>query len=601
MSDGRLGSIRDSVRPVHNALIGERYRSGRLQLTGTGAVSRWMATAGVAAIIGLNVSLYLAGVGRGLRRGHLLPLNQGTGAPALIPTSLLPITLLALCLAWILVTWGAAVSSGRIRVLAAVGTLVVNVGLDQSGTVNLHHDAALTWGPRLTSFGYWAMPALLVGAAVAGWIGRFGPRVRAIVLAGLALASVSLFGGLLWIYVAADKVGQGLAVPTLMDFSITNVQNLIIPLVVASALEVLELGYAVSEAAAVPLRRLGRPALQAAVVVLILAKLAIQVAPHTSSLWALVRDRPRVVVASCAAVALLAAGALLVRWSVTAHDEEDPGEAVIYTSTLAMAAALISINIALDLVLMFTLELPWHAGARWFNVSFPRSWLVHYGDVAGGALVLAIGVVVLLRRGRVPIAAGLVLIGGWVLVLSTASLNGLDPGIKANVIDLVVTVAAACFVAGRWRSLTTEALARVGALVLFSWLVGTKGDFLQAWLGRFLPVAAVATVVIGLIWLLLTDSGLAAGHSKVFPSVGRPLLWVGFLLLSVTIANWTLVSHADDFRGVLANRGFLEIGLPLAAWLAAVKRFAPPREHRDMADIVRRVVQAEEGQLEEST
>jgi hypothetical protein len=243
-----------------------------------------------------------------------------------------------------------------------------------------------------------------------------------------------------------------------------------------------------------------------------------------------------------------------------------------------LAAPLIVALVGIDMILLFNLEIPWHTAAHWFDVSFPRPWLVHYGDLLGSGLIALLGLIALVRRSRPGVASGLVVIGAWGIALATADLNGIDPGIQANVIDLLITGAVIVVLIARWRSLDSGMLARLGALVLFSWLVGTKGDFLQAWLGRFLPVAAVATVVIGLLWLLLTDSALATGDSKVFPMAGRPLLWVGFLLLSVTIANWILVTHALDFRSALIEKGFLHVGLPLAAWLAGTRRFVPPPE-----------------------
>ena len=57
--------------------------------------------------------------------------------------------------------------------------------------------------------------------------------------------------------------------------------------------------------------------------------------------------------------------------------------------------------------------------------------------------------------------------------------------------------------------------------------------------------------------------------SRSLPQAARAMLWVGFLLLSVTIFHWFTVTHAVDDSAQFADLGFFYLGIPLAAWLAA--------------------------------
>ena len=86
--------------------------------------------------------------------------------------------------------------------------------------------------------------------------------------------------------------------------------------------------------------------------------------------------------------------------------------------------------------------------------------------------------------------------------------------------------------------------------------------------------AGVFFLVFGIMWSVLTAGGQFANtNSPGFPRASRLLLYIGYVLLSVSVAHWYLVSHNIDLQIVQSNynfAGFRTFGLPLA-FLALVE------------------------------
>ena len=72
-------------------------------------------------------------------------------------------------------------------------------------------------------------------------------------------------------------------------------------------------------------------------------------------------------------------------------------------------------------------------------------------------------------------------------------------------------------------------------------------------------------VVFGILYTLASDSASPRSPAKRLPRDARPLLFVGYLLLSVVILHWLEVTH--ETTNLDASIGLLPIGIPLAAWL----------------------------------
>ena len=565
------------IRPPVDVLFVERYRSGRLRIDVTSRAARWLLRLGIVFLIGLNLSLLYASRG-GWRRETLVTISPGNH-PVFAPRSLLPFTLVALMVGWALVLWGAALSSTVVRATVAAAFLLLNNFLGADLLVGGGHTAGLRFGPTLVRVGYLAVPALLVTAAVAAALPRWWPRLRPVVLGGLVTASAAMFGGLMWINSALQGSGRVNVVALGLGDSIFSTRSLTVPVLWGASVEVLELGYWAVTATTMPVRRLRPAVVKALLVALITVKLVIELFSHWSRWMAFLRHRPVAAVCSVLAVAVLAVAGMLLRRPLRRHVDEtdaevtEDDEGLIYGGALTLALPLITVVLVTALG-GFILN-QFGSVVRILTLDFPSETIVRDGDVVIAAGLLLVGLY-LLRRGRRPaVAAAVVILGGWDLLLAVPRLWVITLSPSADMVDVLLTLAVAVVAALRWRRLGRSDAAGLTALVAFSWIVSTRGAYLNWLLGSFLPAAAILTIVTGTLWAVLTDSAFASGSSRLFPDVGRPLLWVGLLVTAATMTNWVAVTHDFDLTQPIASGGFIRIGLPLAAWWVLHRRFRP--------------------------
>src|SRR6185436_19487887 len=108
--------------------------------------------------------------------------------------------------AWILIGWGALAGRWFLCVFAAV----TFVALDAGFATGIPDGGVLgaTWPNRLIVIGFWAVPALLLAAAVLtafpkAWRGAL-PAFRVLVL----IAVVAHFGGYVWMLATDEPLGR---------------------------------------------------------------------------------------------------------------------------------------------------------------------------------------------------------------------------------------------------------------------------------------------------------------------------------------------------------------------------------------------------------
>lgn len=126
-------------------------------------------------------------------------------------------------------------------------------------------------------------------------------------------------------------------------------------------------------------------------------------------------------------------------------------------------------------------------------------------------------------------------------------------------------------------------LAFAMALIALTWLVSSDGEFLDL-IGRVLRLSANVPLVFGLLLVLLGGSQFTRAGNNWLPERARPLLWIGYLSLSLLLSFWITFSTGlpiigDEFQLDLSYF-FLLIAPPLAAWLVLTGRFSeknPPR------------------------
>ncbi|HET7271880.1 MAG TPA: hypothetical protein VFI90_12420 [Rubrobacter sp.] len=182
------------------------------------------------------------------------------------------------------------------------------------------------------------------------------------------------------------------------------------------------------------------------------------------------------------------------------------------------------------------------------------------------------------RRGRRTLALYLGILGTdalWIQLtnpgrpLSFLGWSGLEP------VDFwwVVTFSAVAFfwlVRGR---LTEERARRLLLLVLITLLMRQTG-FIEDPFSPFLGFTGVGMIALGIVWDALTIGFWANNDSRGLPRVSRILLYLGYVLFSIAVLNWSVASHdisqVDFFTGQAALGGFSLFGKPLIYAIFAV-------------------------------
>lgn len=209
------------------------------------------------------------------------------------------------------------------------------------------------------------------------------------------------------------------------------------------------------------------------------------------------------------------------------------------------------------------------------------------GDGVGQQLPLIVAALALpiiglaVRRGYATVAAyGLILF--WHRVLDWATEPGrqlawlrFDHADVEMIVLLALTGLALVWL--RRHQLTGIRAVQLFGLVLLMALIN-QIDFLDNPLSPVLGFAGAFFLAFGILWNILTAGGQFANYSSAaFPQTSRLLLYIGYALLSVSIAHWYLVSHNIDQQILQSDfnlSGFHVFGLPLA-YLVLVERGEP--------------------------
>ena len=568
--------------PVWRAAIAEPVREGRLRLDGAGPVEQQLARAGLVLLFGLLGSVLVAGLWRG---GDLVFVSELEGRNVFVPETLLPVTLLSMAVGWFLFMWGSTLASPLVRVAGAFLFLVVNGAMGRPLTAAIGDEVALRWGPVLARAGYVAVPALLLLASIGTQ--RWRRAMRPIVFVGLAASMAAVFGAQLWIHVGSVRTGILNSVPVFLNGTIDGIARFLLPMVFLSVVALVEFAYAVSEAAVSPaLASRARTARLLLAGVLAL-KLWIVLARHLGEWATYLRDRPvaalRVLLTLGALVGLALLARRLHRGVRRGEDFERVKERVLFGGILVLALPSLVILLTFQLAQAILVQTEWTPAYRFIiAVATEVESLFEYSRAVLWGLVALGGVFLWLRRSakawQRELALAMIVIGGWNIPNVIFSFLNIRPGFGYAFLDLAVSVAVAGVALATWRRLRTGPALALTALVLFSWLAVTQGDFIGI-LGGFLGFSTVVVVVFGVLFSLLADSALASGDGRRIPQGARLMLWVGYLTLSATILNWLQVSHAEDLSGALTDVGFFGLGLPFAIWLV-IRWWADPAAPR---------------------
>jgi hypothetical protein len=563
------------LRPMYDTLIGDPIHEGRLRLDGLSPMVRQVTIIGLVTLGGLLGSLLFNDL---WRRGDLLHLTVSSGRFTFIPVTLFPATVLALFVGWWLVLWGAASASVPVRILAAAMFLLVNAPVGRVPLVELAAERG-SLAPLVVRVGYFGAPTLLIALSVLRVRHRLAARVRPAVQAAIVGALACMFGGLLWSHVLQIRNGITPTVPFSLSDSIGNAEDLLIPLVIVSGIAVIEFSRDVAVAAAAPLWTARAGMASGLALTLIAVKLWIQLGRHLRDWSTYVVDRPASVGATVLVLAFLfGAGWFARRHAIDRQSAERSKERLIYGPALLLALPAMLLLLVKTLGDFLLTQANWLEAARVIGRIRFAEYLSD-ADAAAASVLLLTGVLLYARRERSPAhletGIGLLIVGSWSTCLFVLELFNVAVGWRAPFLDILLTAGIGVYLLLRWRQIDTRGAVVIGAVVAFTWLVSTRGDFISI-LGGFLGLPGISIVVVGTLFALVADSSFASGDSRRFPRTSRPPLWIGYLVISATIVNWLTAAHGTDVTEAVGGRGWTYLGVPLAVWLITRLPFVRP-------------------------
>jgi hypothetical protein len=567
-----LGAV---LGPLWVTTFREPVREGRLRLDGLGPVQKQLARVGLVALALLLVSTLLAAT---WRRGDLLPVDIGASHD-FVPPGVFALSVVGMFLAWVLMTWGALAGSASVRLVAAIGYLLVNSnfsvadGLDiDSGLWVLEH------GRRLLQVGQYAPVVALAVAAATARARRLDRWVVPVARLVCALGAAALFLGLLWIHAGQVDAGQDPLMPSIVGSSVLNLHLLLLPLLYVASVAVIDFALDITSSLATPTGALRRRWIALLLVLaLAAAKLWFEVGAKLDYWRVTAANQPQALIRTTACLAMLAAVVTVVtrfrRSDDTLAAKEDliQGGAAILAAPWVLKVAAISAGIFVALQLDST-TLAQRAA------DFPAEWLSSWGVLIVGALAVVAGIVLMRRSdGGIgdELGSGMIVVGSWNAVALSLSNSNLSLGFSYPAVDVVVTVGVIVLLAVRWRRMDVRFLVTLGTVLGFSWLVTSRGDYLS-FVGGLVGLSTVLVLVFGIAWTLLSGSSFTSGSSSRLPRNARPMLYLGYLLLSVVILHWDAVTHAFVGSDPDALVAYYFLGIPIAAWLLGRRIVSPP-------------------------
>jgi len=562
---GRAGrAVGVALGPLWVTTFRDPVREGRLRFLGLTRSERQVARISVVTLAALLGSAVLAGA---WRRGDLFPLDSGAST-LFVPAGVLGITLMGFLVAWLALTWGGLRGGALVRLGVAAAYLL----LSSTFSVNAFFDIGsgrwiLVHSELVLRLGLWTPAvALAVAALTTRW-----PRLdRWVVRCGRVLCTagvVALFGGMLWSHAVLLDLGRDSVTPSLTSAALQNLDLLVAPLVFVSAVAVVDFALDVSTSVAAPAARLRRRWLLLAVVAVASVKLWGEVLRQLDYWRATLSHQPQAVARAALCVVLLGVLALVVTRfrrsedSLEAKEDLTFGGALLLTSPFTIQGLLLTLGL---LVAAHTGD----DGALAWATDFPANWLNSWGLLIASGFAVVVGIV-LMRRSHGglgdELGSGLIVVGAWDGVALALTNSSLGLGFSYRSVDVVVTLAVLVVLLARWRRVDRSLLVTALTVLVFSWLVTSQGDYIS-FLGRLVGLSAVVVVVFGIVWTLLSGSSFTSSSSRWMPQPARPLLFVGYILLSVVILTWSVTTHsATSSLDQLTAYYFMAI--PLAAWL----------------------------------
>ena len=181
-------------------------------------------------------------------------------------------------------------------------------------------------------------------------------------------------------------------------------------------------------------------------------------------------------------------------------------------------------------------------------------WILHV-VVDAGALAAA---VLLARRGQQAGALYLAILGlldlkgrlsadGWPLEILSAA----GPGNRTDVWWVLLFAGLALYWLTR-RELTPQRASALAFVTLITLLL-RQTDFISNRFSPFFGSGGLGFIAFGIVWDALTIGSWANEGSRGLPRVSRIFLYLGYVLMTVTVINWAVASHDLEAVGRLTG------------------------------------------------
>lgn len=506
----------------------------------------------------------------------LLPMIGGTtGRGELVPFTLIPLTIFILSVAWGFMLAGAL--HARLLVRLAVLLLYVMVaGVWTAATTSSILGALVAW-------------AALLFVPVFFFLRRRKTAAPALEFA-VFLVSISLTFGISQVYaIAAWRISGIPGVLANVPTMLYTFDLLVIPLLLFIGVDIAEFVHrTASWVSGLTDAWTGRRMLSLALFALVVWRL-VSVVIETAG---------KVERSSLAEQAAAYAGAFVIPlsvgavwWLVRRHDGEGVSVERLVDVAKKVAMPLIGAYLGLQAVeIVFTL-LAGLLSLVILGLGFGEMERLGGALELGGGLIAQdanwqtllavltiIATVWFARKGRRTLALYLGILGTdalWIQLtnpgrfLSFLGWSGLEP------VDFwwVVILSAVAFYWLVRNRLTEERARRLFLLVLITLLMRQTG-FIEDPFSPFLGFTGVGLIALGIVWDALTIGFWANNDSRGLPRVSRILLYLGYVLFSIAVLNWSVASHdisqVDFFTGQAALGGFSLFGKPLIYAIFAV-------------------------------
>ena len=560
-----VGALRD--------FVWADLRDGVLDLRGLGSPLRALVWLGFGLLLLVIAAILQGDLWR--QAFPLVPLTQGIpGRGRLVPVSVIPVTFFLLSLSWAFVLAGALRSHWVIRLLVIGMWMLTMAGSMVSGGVG----GALSYAVAVLT---------LLAVPVACLIFTFRAPRRVLELLVL-LALVSANNAVNQLQGVATWQISGMPLMVLrLSFEMATLSMVIMPLLLLVGMDVASFSAkAAFWVTGIAQERLARWAPAALLGVLLLWR-TYEVSGDVSG-WLDTGplDVQLTALAGGLLVPLLVGVATFLVWRLLPRRIELPDRdqleedakrlafpiVLSYTAGIVIVVVLSGFALALTVLGLFVPDaVPLSEALLWATGVVGNGDVQLYWHIVVSLIALGVAAV-LARRGYLAGALYLAILGlhdlrgrlasdGWPLEFIAAA----GPGNRSDLWWLLLLTGLTVYWLAR-RQLTPER-ASVLAFVVLTTLLLRQTDFISNRFSPFVIGGGLGFLAFGIVWDALTIGAWANTGTPALPRVSRILLYLGYILMTVTVINWFVASHdlaaVGRLTGDLGLVGLEAFGKPL--------------------------------------